>query len=95
LERLIPRKFFKRKFEEWQVSGYQVIDFTKVEVDLSDLPEYYEEKYVSTERKIEKNYILNHLLYHNLVSYIETFNRYVFKAKGFQTVKSLGAPQLH
>jgi len=80
LERLIPRKFLKTKFEEWQSQGYQVIDFTQSEVDLNELPEYYKEKYESTERKIEKNYLLNHLLYHNLVSYIKVLNRYIFKA---------------
>lgn len=81
MERLIPRKFFNRKFEEWQSSGYQLIDFTKAEVDLSELPEYYEEKYEGTERKVEKNYLLNHLLYHNVAYYIKEFNRYVFKSK--------------
>lgn len=79
MEKLIPRKFLTKKFEEWQLTGYQIIDFTKLDVDLTELPEYYKEKYESTERKIEKNYLLNHLLYHNLVSYIKVLNRYVFK----------------
>ncbi len=80
LEKLIPRKFLTKKFDEWQLAGYKVIDFTKSDVDLTELPEYYKEKYESTERKIEKNYLLNHLLYHNLVSYMKVLNRYVFKA---------------
>ena len=87
LEKPIPRKFFKSKFEEWQTSGYEIIDFTKSDVDLSELPEYYEEKYMSTDRKIEKNYLLNHLIYYNLVSYIKEVNHYIFKTIGFKKIE--------
>lgn len=90
MDKLIPRRFFEKKFEEWQASGYQVVDFTKAEVDLTELPEYYEEKFESTERKVEKNYLLNHLLYHNLAYYIKNLNQYVFKPKNDANRRIIG-----
>jgi len=68
----IPRRFFKKKFKEWQENGYELRSFKKIEIDISLLPEYYRDQFDNTSRNIEKDYLLNHLIY-NEIAYVHEF----------------------
>jgi hypothetical protein len=76
---MIPRRFYYKKFDEWQVGGYKMIDFSKSTVDLSSMPDYYQDKFSLITRKVEKNYFLNHLVYHELAQIEHVDNTYYFR----------------
>lgn len=76
---MIPRKFFMKQFETWKSGGYSLIDFTNAKVDLSAMPHYYQKKYKQIQRNIEKNYFLNHLIYHKLARVQLVKNTYYFE----------------
>lgn len=69
MNEMVPRSYFTENMEEWQTRGYDVIDFTRADVDLTKLPKFYNEKFNSTGRRIEKNYLLNYLIFNDLAYY--------------------------
>lgn len=69
MNEMVPRSYFTEHMEEWQSNGYDVIDFSRADVDLSKLPKFYNERFNSTGRKIEKNYLLNYLVFNDLAYY--------------------------
>lgn len=81
MNEVVPRSFFKENMQSWNENGYDLIDFSRVDVDLSHLPPFYNDTFKSTDRKIEKNYLLNYLLINNLAYYKLNDNKYMFHAR--------------
>jgi len=75
---VVPRSFFTDNMKVWNEDGYDLIDFSRADVDLSDLPKFYNEQFRTTKRKVEKNYLLNYLLINNLAYYKLDNDKYKF-----------------
>lgn len=81
MNELVPRRFFKDNMKVWDDNGFNIIDFSRVDVDLSGLAKFYNDKFRATNRKIEKNYLLNYLLINNLAYYKLYNNKYNFHTR--------------
>ena len=81
MKEVVPRRFFTNNIKNWSEDGYEIIDFSKADVDLSNLPKFYTEKFEETSRKIEKNYLLNYLLINGLAYYRYDNKKYKFHGR--------------
>lgn len=75
---VVPRSFFTDNMKVWNEDGYDLIDFSRANVDLRELAKFYYDKFEATKRKVEKNYLLNYLLINNLAYYRYENDTYKF-----------------
>lgn len=79
MNQLVPRRFFTENIEKWEVAGYPFKDFSRDNIDLTRLPEFYSEEYETSHRKIEKNYLLNYLLINKIAYFYEENGHLIFE----------------